>query len=338
MASLWTSKTQSGRNNCGKDSCVLNLQYCCENVGLYNQYDDPHSSSPSTTFIIPHHCSSYNWLYYWSRSIRKAAADAAETTDAAGCSCCTREKYCHHYSLFLSRSRHVFDAFNCNIHHEERYLKFADISFENIDTAKKYRNNIDTFLRQYPSPIAWQPCGRTSWHDIINPLPRAGVRTLQTLWRQLHNGHVASMGPKACPCRCLNEGREEVGGGGGEGGDREWRGDSFLGVDEGDRAEGRGLIGGGDKLAFWSNWPLTSALTKLSCLSTQDNQQKSFVGMALYYIKATPITKLWQATHNKMGRLKWGGCQKGRGGGGYGKGLQCMTMLVMEHGPSHILL
>ena len=27
-------------------------------------------------------------------------------------------------------------------------------------------------------------------------------------------------------------------------------GDSFLGVDGGDRAEGRGLIGGGDKLAF----------------------------------------------------------------------------------------
>ena len=45
-----------------------------------------------------------------------------------------------------------FDAFSCNIHHEERYLKFADISFENIDTAKKYRDNIDTFLRRYPSP------------------------------------------------------------------------------------------------------------------------------------------------------------------------------------------
>ena len=54
--------------------------------------------------------------------------------------------------LFLSLCRHVFDAFSCNIHHEERYLKFADISFENIDTAKKYRDNIDTFLRRYPSP------------------------------------------------------------------------------------------------------------------------------------------------------------------------------------------
>ena len=59
---------------------------------------------------------------------------------------------CHHYILFLSLCRHVFDAFSCNIHHEERYLKFADISFENIDTAKKYRDNIDTFLRRYPSP------------------------------------------------------------------------------------------------------------------------------------------------------------------------------------------
>ena len=47
-------------------------------------------------------------------------------------------------------------------------------------------------------------------------------------------------------------GGEEVGGEGGGGEDWEWRGDSFLGVDEGDRAEGRGLIGGGDKLAFWS--------------------------------------------------------------------------------------
>ena len=27
-------------------------------------------------------------------------------------------------------------------------------------------------------------------------------------------------------------------------------GDLFLGVDGGDRAEGRGIIGGGDKLAF----------------------------------------------------------------------------------------
>ena len=52
----------------------------------------------------------------------------------------------------LSLCRHVFGAFSCNIHHEERYLKFTDISFENIDTAKKYRDNIDTFLRRYPSP------------------------------------------------------------------------------------------------------------------------------------------------------------------------------------------
>ena len=40
------------------------------------------------------------------------------------------------------------------------------------------------------------------------------------------------------------------GGGGGVGGRQRVKGDSFLGVDEGDRAEGRGLIGGGDKLAF----------------------------------------------------------------------------------------
>ena len=68
------------------------------------------------------------------------------------CVCTLGIKYCHHYILFLSLCRHVFDAFSCNIHHEERYLKFADISFENIDTAKKYRDNIDTFLRRYPSP------------------------------------------------------------------------------------------------------------------------------------------------------------------------------------------
>ena len=34
-----------------------------------------------------------------------------------------------------------------------------------------------------------------------------------------------------------------------------------------------------------------------------------------------------------MGRLKWGGGEKGGGGGR--KGHQCMTMLAMEHGPSH---
>ena len=59
--------------------------------------------------------------------------------------------------------------------------------------------------------------------------------------------------------------------------------------------------------------------------------------MALYYIKATPTMKLWQATHKQMERLKWGGGEKGvEGGGGDGKGHQCMTMLVMEHGPSNL--
>ena len=39
-----------------------------------------------------------------------------------------------------------------------------------------------------------------------------------------------------------------------------------------------------------------------------------------------------------MGRLKWAEVGGGGGGGekgGDGKGHQCMTMLVMEHGPSH---
>ena len=61
------------------------------------------------------------------------------------CVCTLGIKDYHHYILFLSLCRHVFDAFSCNIHHEERYLKFADISFENIDTARKYCENIDTF-------------------------------------------------------------------------------------------------------------------------------------------------------------------------------------------------
>ena len=47
-------------------------------------------------------------------------------------------------------------------------------------------------------------------------------------------------------------GGEGVGGGGGRQRVKGEGGDSFLGVDEGDRADGRGLIGGGDKLAFWS--------------------------------------------------------------------------------------
>ena len=38
-----------------------------------------------------------------------------------------------------------------------------------------------------------------------------------------------------------------------------------------------------------------------------------------------------------MGILKWGGSEKRGGGGrGDGKGHQCMTMLVLEHGPSHM--
>ena len=73
------------------------------------------------------------------------------------CVCTLGIKYCHHSILFLSLCRHIFDAFSCNIHHEERYLKFADISFENIDMAKKYRDNINTFLRRYPSPTNNRP-------------------------------------------------------------------------------------------------------------------------------------------------------------------------------------
>ena len=81
-----------------------------------------------------------------------------------------------------------------------------------------------------------------------------------------------------------------------------------------------------------------TALTKFSCLSAQDKQQDSFTGMALCYIKATPSMKLWQATQNKMGRLKWGGEIGGWEGereGGNVEGHQWLTMLVMEHGPSH---
>ena len=45
--------------------------------------------------------------------------------------------------------------------------------------------------------VTWRPHGSTGWHNVISPLPRASVRTLQTPWRQLHNGHLASKGPKA---------------------------------------------------------------------------------------------------------------------------------------------
>ena len=133
MASLWTLKTQSGRNNCGKDSCVLNVQYCCENVGLYIFY-----------LLIRFWCVLITTGIVYTHRIN--------VTFLVICVCTLGIKYCHHNILFLSLCRHVFDAFSCNIHHEERYLKFADISFENIDTAKKYRDNIDTFLRRYPSP------------------------------------------------------------------------------------------------------------------------------------------------------------------------------------------
>ena len=134
MASLWTSKTQSGRNNCGKDSCMLNVQYCCENVGLYIFFN----------LLIRFGCVLITTGIVYTHRIN--------VLFLVICVCTLGIKYCHHSILFLSLCRHVFDAFSCNIHHEERYLKFADISFENIDTAKKYRDNIDTFLRRYPSP------------------------------------------------------------------------------------------------------------------------------------------------------------------------------------------
>ena len=41
--------------------------------------------------------------------------------------------------------------------------------------------------------------GETGWNDVISPLSPAGVRALQTLWRQLHNAHLASKGLKAGP-------------------------------------------------------------------------------------------------------------------------------------------
>ena len=133
MASLWTSKTQSGRNNCGKDSCVLNVQYGCENVGLY-------------IFCL--------LIRFWCVLITTGIVytHRINVLFLVICLCTLGIKYCHHYILFLSLCKHVFDAFSCKIHHEERYLKFPDISFENINTARKYRNNIDTFLQRYPSP------------------------------------------------------------------------------------------------------------------------------------------------------------------------------------------
>ena len=51
----------------------------------------------------------------------------------------------------------------------------------------------------------------------------------------------------------MRGGRRRIRGGGGGGGETESEGGgggSLLGVDGRDRAEGRGLIGGGDKLAF----------------------------------------------------------------------------------------
>ena len=63
----------------------------------------------------------------------------------------------------------------------------------------------------HSSPVV-EPTGMTS----SVPCPRAGVRTLQTLWRQLHNGHVASKRPKDCSGGWMRGGRRRRGGGGGE--------------------------------------------------------------------------------------------------------------------------
>ena len=50
----------------------------------------------------------------------------------------------------------VLGDFICSILYVEKYFEFAGIPFENIDTVKKYRDNIDTIFRRYPSPTcAW---------------------------------------------------------------------------------------------------------------------------------------------------------------------------------------
>ena len=101
-----------------------------------------------------------------------------------------------------------------------------------------------------PAGISSVPCRELEF----GPSRHCGASYTMAMWplRDRKTAQVAEWG----------EGGGEEGGGeteseGGGGG-----GGSFLGVDGGDRAEGRGLIGGGDKLAFWSKLTTHISLTK----------------------------------------------------------------------------
>ena len=97
----------------------------------------------------------------------------------------------------------------------------------------------------------------TSWHDTISLMPWAGVWTLQTPWRQLHNGHMASKGPKASQGGWMRGGREK------EKGEKNERVKGRRMKERlGQRMGGGGLIEGGDKLNFWSRLTNYNSLSK----------------------------------------------------------------------------
>ena len=113
------------------------------------------------------------------------------------------------------------------------------------------------------------------------------------------------------------------GGGGGEGRQRKWRGGQFPEEDEGEtrRTEkGRGLIGGGDELDFWSRLTTHNSLNKtwLLVCTGQTTGLIYWYGLMLHQ-GHTYHKILWQATQNKTGRLEWGG-EGGGGNKGMGEG------------------
>ena len=117
------------------------------------------------------------------------------------------------------------------------------------------------------------------------PLPRAGIPTFQTLWCQLHSGHLASKGLKASPGGWMRGGR-----GWGRGVRlRKWRGDKFFEEDEGTirwMEGGEGVDRGGDKLDFWSRLTTHNSLQNLvACLHRTNDKTRL---LAWPYVTSRP--------------------------------------------------
>ena len=91
--------------------------------------------------------------------------------------------------------------------------------------------------------------------------------------------------------------------------------------------QGAGIIGGGDKLAFWSKLTTHNCLSKTTLPVCTGQTAGSIYWHGPILHQGHTYHKTMTSYSKQMGRLKWGG--------GNRKGHQWVTMLMMEHGPSH---